>query len=189
MNSYLKRSRYVIHIKKPSFKIHVNYSSYQRFQTVMRFITRFISSYGYLLCILAWCEIIFLFSDQPASVSAEQSKNVYDLLENIGAMRMLFSVIPVRKCAHMFLYFILGILVFMFFRFRTNYPHVISIICCYLYACTDEFHQLFVYGRGAQLTDTFIDLAGAAIGVFIISVILYTKFCIRRKKYERLCDQ
>lgn len=193
MNSYLTKNRYVIHIKKPSFKLHVKYSSYQRFQAAVRCAAQFISLYGYLLCIIAWCTVIFLFSNQPASVSSMQSQNVYSPFENIGVMKVLFAVIPVRKCAHMFLYFVLGIFMFLFFRFRTNYPHMISLLCCYLYACSDEIHQLFVNGRSAQLTDTFIDLAGAAIGIFIVSIVLYVQFCIRRKSYERplknLCNQ
>ncbi|UYJ41604.1 MAG: VanZ family protein [Lachnospiraceae bacterium] len=31
-----------------------------------------------------------------------------------------------------------------------------------LYACTDEYHQLFVPGRSGQLRDVMIDAVGAA---------------------------
>lgn len=72
----------------------------------------------------------------------------------------------------MFLYFVLGILLFMFLRFKTNHPRTIAIIGCYIYACSDEIHQLFVDGRGALLSDTFIDLAGGIAGIMVISVIL-----------------
>ena len=34
-----------------------------------------------------------------------------------------------------------------------------------LYAVTDEFHQLFVAGRGAAATDVLIDAVGASLGV------------------------
>jgi VanZ family protein len=36
-----------------------------------------------------------------------------------------------------------------------------------LYACTDEFHQLFVAGRHASLVDVGIDALGAAIALAI----------------------
>jgi len=37
-----------------------------------------------------------------------------------------------------------------------------------LYACTDEFHQLFVAGRNASLVDVGIDALGAAIALAIV---------------------
>jgi len=33
------------------------------------------------------------------------------------------------------------------------------------YAFSDEFHQLFVSGRGPQLSDVWIDSAGAGVGI------------------------
>ena len=189
-SSYLTRNRYVIHIKKPSLKLHVKYRSYQNIQNVLRGITRFVSTYGYLLCAILWCMVIFLFSNQPASVSSEQSSYAYKMFENIGILKALFTVVPIRKCAHMFLYAVLGTLLFLFLRWRTNYPHIIALSCCYLYAISDEFHQMFVPGRGAALTDTFIDLAGAIIGVLIVSATCFCQYTRhRRKNYEDLYAQ
>ena len=34
-------------------------------------------------------------------------------------------------------------------------------------ARSDEFHQLFVPGRGAQVKDVLIDTAGAIVGIFV----------------------
>ena len=48
----------------------------------------------------------------------------------------------------------------------------------FFYACTDEFHQLFVNGRSGQLLDIFIDTLGAIFGVAIL--ILLQKI-IKRK--------
>lgn len=39
-----------------------------------------------------------------------------------------------------------------------------SILLAGLYGATDEFHQLFVAGRGASLVDVLIDTVGAIIG-------------------------
>ena len=35
---------------------------------------------------------------------------------------------------------------------------------CILYAASDEIHQLFVPGRGAQFRDVMIDFSGAILG-------------------------
>lgn len=189
-SSYLTRNRYVIRIKKPSLKLHVKYRSYQNIQNVLRGIMQFISIYGYLLYAMLWCVVIFLFSNQTASVSSEQSSYTYKMFGNIGILRALFAVIPIRKCAHMFLYAVLGTLLFLFLRWRTNYPHIITLLYCYLYAVSDEFHQMFVPGRGAALTDTFIDLAGAIIGVLIVSATCFCQYTrYRRKNYEDLYVQ
>ena len=48
------------------------------------------------------------------------------------------------------------------------------------YACTDEFHQLFVPGRSGQITDVMIDTLGGSIGVLIISVITLIKKLLKK---------
>jgi len=40
-----------------------------------------------------------------------------------------------------------------------------------LYACTDEIHQLFVPGRGAQMSDVLLDSAGAGLGIVLFVTI------------------
>jgi len=45
------------------------------------------------------------------------------------------------------------------------------------YALTDEFHQMFVDGRGASFTDCLIDTGGALLGILaalVIYCIMYT---------------
>ena len=44
-----------------------------------------------------------------------------------------------------------------------------SLIFTFLYACSDEFHQLFITGRSGEFRDVMID----TIGGFIGSTILY----------------
>ena len=58
---------------------------------------------------------------------------------------------PIRKLAHYSLYFILGILSFLVIVDYKNNKKLIlySMFICFLYACTDEFHQLFIAGRSA----------------------------------------
>ena len=47
----------------------------------------------------------------------------------------------------------------------------LSLFVCVLYAISDEVHQLFVSGRGAQVKDVLIDSAGAIVGVGLYLVI------------------
>lgn len=42
---------------------------------------------------------------------------------------------------------------------------LMAVVLAGLYGVTDEFHQLFVAGRGAAATDVLIDTAGAVLGV------------------------
>ena len=114
-----------------------------------------------------------MFSNQEAYKSAELSSNVFNNLTEFSFFKSLFSIFPIRKCGHFFLFFILGIITFLHFRYRTDYPHIVSIIVCYFCGCFDEFHQLFVPGRGALVMDTFIDLSGSICGIIVISIILF----------------
>lgn len=76
----------------------------------------------------------------------------------------------VRKNAHFFIYFVLGILVLRVLRvskFPGNKDLGLALLICVIYAICDELHQLFVPGRGAQVKDVFIDSAGAFVGIWI----------------------
>ena len=44
---------------------------------------------------------------------------------------------------------------------------IISIVCVFIYAGFDEFHQLFIPGRSGSFSDVLIDLRGGIIGLFI----------------------
>lgn len=80
----------------------------------------------------------------------------------------------VRKYAHFFTYLVLGILVMNalsrsgFIGFKIL---ALSISICVLYAISDEVHQLFVPGRGAQVKDVLIDSAGATVGISLYSLL------------------
>jgi VanZ family protein len=52
---------------------------------------------------------------------------------------------------------------------------IFSLVFCVLYAISDEVHQLFVPGRGAQVTDVMIDSFGAFVGIGVYGVICKIK--------------
>lgn len=45
----------------------------------------------------------------------------------------------------------------------------------FFYACTDEFHQLFILGRSGQFTDVLIDSLGMLFGVLFFYFVIF--FC------------
>ena len=78
----------------------------------------------------------------------------------------------VRKNAHFLIYFVLGMLVVRAFRvseIRNKKSILLALGICILYAISDELHQLFVPGRGAQVKDVLIDSTGAFVGIILYS--------------------
>lgn len=133
------------------------------------------------ITVFVWMIVIFYLSNQPATVSNELSKSVSNLVAgNIDfvSSRDDFNLSSlnniVRKQAHFWLYFVLGILVVSLLR-RFGMSDVkglfLSIVICVIYAMTDEWHQLFVPGRGGQIRDVMIDSSGAALGIFVSTAI------------------
>ena len=136
------------------------------------------------LLVFLWMTIIFSFSSRPATDSNEQSYQVGRLVCSI--IIPSFNEMPeteklayleninfaVRKTAHMIEYAILGILLAIAMN---NKRKPVALAIGILYACTDEFHQLFVAGRSGQIRDVMIDSAGVLLGVFMIAVIFRKK--------------
>ncbi|MCR5748151.1 MAG: VanZ family protein, partial [Lachnospiraceae bacterium] len=47
---------------------------------------------------------------------------------------------------------------------------IISLAFCFLFACSDEIHQLFVPGRAFEFADIMIDTSGAVLAALICFV-------------------
>ena len=131
----------------------------------------------HLLLPLLWMAVIFMLSHQSASISSGQSGVLVEQLRHITpSVDQQLLTFLVRKGAHIFAYFVLGILTFNALwrvdlsKFKFNSPAILSIIVCALYAASDEFHQLFISGRSGEIRDIMIDSCAAIVGVFIISI-------------------
>lgn len=126
--------------------------------------------------------LIFLFSAQPGDRSDETSLSVGGVIGQIFISdfeqwtpeeQFAFAERinhPVRKLAHATEYAVLGGLVaamFGAYGLRGWLRLGVAWGCTALYACTDEFHQLFVPGRSGQLADVLIDSSGALAGVLL----------------------
>lgn len=81
---------------------------------------------------------------------------------------------PVRKSAHFIEFMILGIITSLLlksFKIKNIYLILISLLFCFIYACTDEIHQLFVIGRTSSFIDVLIDTSGSFTGIMIIYIL------------------
>ena len=81
-----------------------------------------------------------------------------------------------RKCAHLTEYAILGLLLWRAVRKPKRHDPrpwrwsqaAIAIGIVFLYASTDEIHQIFVPTRTPMFTDVLIDTTGAIIGMIVL---------------------
>lgn len=129
---------------------------------------------------IIWMGLIYYMSNQSASISSSQSGGFINMLSNLpiigntikGLMKIGIAEFLIRKSAHMFLYFILAILIYMVFKNINNRKaYLYSIIGCFIYACTDEIHQLFITGRSGEFKDVLVDTLGATIGLLLVFII------------------
>lgn len=139
---------------------------------------------------LAMMMLIFSFSAQTGVDSGQLSYKVsYKIVETGG--RILDKDLdsqqmdayarriegPVRKLAHMTEYFILAITValpFYVYGLRGFPLLLIAGIICVGFACTDEYHQSFVAGRGPSLRDICIDSIGVFFGIMLVRIVCWT---------------
>lgn len=130
--------------------------------------------------LIVWMAFIFFMSSQPGDVSSKQSNFVVLLLDTLGIdLNSRFgdlSTLIIRKGAHFTEYMILYFLAFNLLRLYINRKkaYIYSLFIVFGYACSDEFHQLFVVGRSGQFKDVLIDTSGGIFGSML--VVLKSKF-------------
>lgn len=144
------------------------------------------------LLTIVWMIIIFYMSNQPAQISTQQSNGAINILSSIPIVGNIIDILVlngtatviIRKTAHMFLYAVMSILSFIsMYDINRNSKkiYIKSIVISFLYACTDEFHQLFIPGRSCEFKDVLIDTTGAIIAICIIYFILNKKIRTNNK--------
>ena len=141
-----------------------------------------------IILVLLWMVMIFLLSNEEAVKSSKKSDGLIiksvelftgkSLSDQEKEKVLKYLVFPVRKCAHLSLYLILGILVISLLReymvINTKLV-LLSLLICFLYACSDEIHQLFVPGRSGEARDVLIDTLGACLAVSFYYLVFRTK--------------
>lgn len=160
------------------------------------------------LATLLWMGFIYQMSAQAGPVSNDLSAGITEIIVEtieIVAPQADISVQDlhhfVRKYAHFISYLVLGLLMvnsltlsWLYAKKRgtaqwyARWPNwriwLVALGFCILYAISDEIHQLFVPGRGCQVTDMLIDSGGSAIGIGIYAVV--TIIVNRKNKSRRL---
>ena len=137
------------------------------------------------ILIILWMGVIFYFSSMTADVSTRQSDGFismtigkiidvfYDDISINEKQEIIENIkIPIRKLAHISEFFILTILVSLYincYNIDIKRLLLITFIISFIYACSDEFHQLFVSGRSAAFIDVLID----SIGIISWLIIYY----------------
>lgn len=150
------------------------------------------------IIITAWCGAIFYASSRTSNESNHASKElITTTLENVIKVTNHLNITninlndksytlnlvnklnyPLRKCAHATIYFILAFLIMFFLKsLNLNYKKIIiiTILFCFLYSITDEYHQTFVSNRTGQFSDCLIDTLGATIGIIFGTVLMSKK--------------
>jgi len=119
----------------------------------------------YTLLTLLVMAAIWLFSSADGTLSGSQSGMLARLLFWMEPDQASFLV---RKTAHFTIYLILGFsmsgaLKEWGIRHRWQVL-LLTVLFCFLYACSDEWHQTFVAGRAGQFRDVCLDTAGSLTG-------------------------
>ena len=145
-----------------------------------------------LLKIFIWipaviCAVmIFGFSGQNGENSGNLSRKaagvIVDIADSVhlvdvrwnGRQELIDKIeLPVRKAAHITVYSKFACLVYLSFTVdgvSWQLVRFISFFSTAAFACSDEFHQLYVPGRNGCVTDVLIDCVGILIGIIICSI-------------------
>lgn len=136
--------------------------------------------------------VLFIFSNsmKPAEVSSESSGKVLNMVREFlalsGVSAQWLTEHIIRKAAHFSEYTLLGILLSgcTTCGIKAEKQWFIHLTACYMVPFADETIQLFVRGRSGQISDVWLDCAGAAFGTLLAAVL----FMIW-KRTEKLHDK
>lgn len=151
-------------------------------------------------------------SDSSNAQSNQIIQVLHQVFPNLSNDHSFFGAsnltLVVRKTAHFTEYAILGLLFFLVYRAYFAKPSstkpssvkpsntklsnakfsdakllLFALCSSFLYACTDELHQLFVSGRSGQFTDVLIDTLGALFGCLLVMIIRRLRKAWRARRH------
>ncbi|NMM54296.1 VanZ family protein [Paenibacillus aquistagni] len=151
------------------------------------------------LPVVILCGIIFYSSSQPANeqdvkptlagMISEESLSWFPSMEFYYGRQLVstddgmyaFLEFWLRKGAHFATFGVLGLL---FLRAWRKYTHleiasIAALLCTFLYAASDEWHQSFVVNRTGRIADVVLDTTGALFFIVIACLL------IRRRERKR----
>ena len=156
------------------------------------------------ILVILWAGLIFFMSSMDTNESNGKSKTIINdvvekSVETTNGMGItdkhptenkMDQVIeklnyPLRKVAHASEYFIFTILILIALKnsgVKGNKRFIIALVICFIYACTDEYHQLFVDGRTGQFIDVLIDTIGPIVA--FLEIIVLSKITNKKVKFN-----
>jgi len=92
----------------------------------------------------------------------------------------------IRKCGHFSEYFVFSLLLLHALRagtrdFGLRWALIVILIVAG-YAALDEFHQLFVPGRGAAVSDVLLDTTGGAAAQLLVALLVLWRGVRKRQR-------
>ena len=159
----------------------------------------------YVALTIALCAMGYIFynSSQTATSSSKTSMGVSETIAEIVVpdfnqkteeekTDIVHKInVPLRAFAHGAEFCFLSFFVTVFLRtfesekFR-RFIIPISTAFCFLYALSDEWHQTFVAGRGAEWLDVGVDTLGAFLGSLIAVFVSYISIKIYLKRKNKI---
>lgn len=143
------------------------------------------------------CMVIFSFSSQNSDTSSNTSgifvdklvKIINNITKTSETQELKDNVtFVVRKGAHLSIYTLLGIWLYGLantFNISKLRKMALGFIFGFIYAMSDEIHQLFVGGRSCEMRDVCIDSCGILLGILICFFIIKIKGTIIDKKLKK----
>jgi len=123
--------------------------------------------------VVFWAVLIFYFS--TGSFSGQETSQILEPALNwffpgISMGQFEIAHLTIRKLGHLGEYFIFAGLVFRALRrqlqeYRDLHHNALTMGIVFLYAGSDELHQLFVPNRTASFADVLLDTLGGACAV------------------------
>lgn len=136
--------------------------------------------------------VLFIFSNsmKTADLSSADSGAVLRLVKQVlaagGVDGTIITEHMIRKTAHFTEYAALGILLclcFQAYALPFDRRLLSQVLAGFLVPFTDETIQLFVAGRSGQISDVWLDCAGAAFGtiIFITAAWILSRMGVRKR--------
>lgn len=134
-----------------------------------------------IFLLVLWMLFIFIMSSLEGDASNAKSYFIVDIFKNIGLINSIryedgLNFI-IRKSGHFLEYLVLAILLYRAMKeyICNEYFMLFIIMFVFLYACSDEIHQLFVVGREGKFFDVIIDTLGGVAGILTLKITKFIK--------------
>lgn len=160
----------------------------------------------YLLWTLVLAVMVFIFvhSAESAEKSSDTSGNIVKTVLTVVVKD--FKTLPVaeqqqavdslqfivRKGAHFCIYLALGFLCYLAmntYNLKLKTKFLTALLISFVYAVSDEIHQLFVPGRAGQIRDVLIDFSGSLTGIILalVFIAILSKIILKKRgvSYEK----